>query len=593
MSIFSQLFTNFSLETLFALCVSLIRYLLPVLALWMLERCVRSMFSERYEPETWAYLGLPDGSSVPLRHWENTIGRSRYSDVVLDYPVVSRSHAALIRDDAGNWTLYDLDSKGGTTQDGYQILPEGAQLSDGDKFSLAGVQLQFIDLTAQERENLTQRRTAPGRYIHPGITLMILTVFQLLLAAAHSLSAEAEYVLPVTLSFSALALTEWIYYFIMRSIRRMGFEVETIAFFLSTLGLSVAATSVPEDMLKQSILLLAGIVLFIALGWWLRDLNRAKKIRWLAAAGALGLLALNLLISEELFGARNWIQVAGISLQPSEFVKIAYIYAGAATLDRLFMGRNLFLYIGFSAVCVGALALMGDFGTALIFFMTFLVISFLRSGNLATVFLAVAGAALAGFLVLTVRPYIAQRFATWGHVWEYANDAGYQQTRALSAVASGGLFGMGAGRGWLEDIVAADTDLVFAVVCEELGLLTALCAIAAVIILAAFAVRNAAQARSSFYVIAACAAVSMMMVQLGLNVFGSLDILPFTGVTFPFVSRGGSSLISCWALLAYVKAGDTRRNASFVMKSPATYRDSLPEIEEPEDYDAGWEEVRL
>ncbi|MDO4749642.1 MAG: FtsW/RodA/SpoVE family cell cycle protein, partial [Eubacteriales bacterium] len=345
-----------------------------------------------------------------------------------------------------------------------------------------------------------------------------------------------------------------------------------IAFFLSAVGLSVSASSVPEDMVKQCILLLAGIVLFFLLGWWLRSPRRIRSTRWLAAAAAVGLLALNLVLSEAVFGAKNWLTIGGFSFQPSEFVKILYVYAGAATLDRLFRRRNLFMFIAFSAVCVGALALMGDYGTAVVFFVGFLVISFMRSGSFATVFLAVSGAGLAGFLVLSVKPYIAQRFAAWGHVWEDPLGRGYQQVRAMSAAASGGLFGQGAGDGWLVDIVAADTDLVFAVVCEELGLLIAVFCIAAVLLLAAFAVRSAAAGRSAYFVIAACAAVSMMMCQLGLNVFGSLDILPFTGVTFPFVSRGGSSLISCWALLAFIKAADTRRSASFVVSAPASLR---------------------
>lgn len=136
----------------------------------------------------------------------------------------------------------------------------------------------------------------------------------------------------------------------------------------------------------------------------------------------------------------------------------------------------------------------------------------------------------------------------------------------MSAAASGGLFGKGAGAGWLKGVVAANTDMVFGVLCEELGLIVAVCAILAILTLAFFAVRSAAHGRSSYYVIAACAAVSMMMVQLSLNVFGSMDILPFTGVTFPFVSKGGTSLLSCWMLLAFVKAADTRRGASFVVK---------------------------
>ena len=128
---------------------------------------------------------------------------------------------------------------------------------------------------------------------------------------------------------------------------------------------------------------------------------------------------------------------------------------------------------------------------------------------------------------------------------------------------------MGAGAGWLTGIVAADTDLVFCVLCEELGLVTGVLAVLAIVMLCVFAVRDAAGSRSGFYVIAACASVSVMLVQTALNVLGSVDILPFTGVTFPFVSRGGSSLVSCWTLLAFIKAADTRQNASFAQKLPA------------------------
>ena len=85
-------------------------------------------------------------------------------------------------------------------------------------------------------------------------------------------------------------------------------------------------------------------------------------------------------------------------------------------------------------------------------------------------------------------------------------------------------------------------------------------------VLALFAFRSAAHGRSTYYVIAACAAASLMIVQMSLNVFGSLDILPFTGVTFPFASKGGTSLISCWMLLAFIKAADTRKDASFVVR---------------------------
>ena len=442
-----------------------------------------------------------------------------------------------------------------------------APLHGGDTIRLGKTDLRFLALSDAQRATLQRKRPVTGRKVQPAATLLLLVCFQLVLLFQFFFTADTEDLFSISLAFGMLFALEWFAYFVMRSISVRGFEPETIAFFLTTVGFSVVASSAPESMVRQCLLFLAALAVFFALGVWLRDLRRVRAMRWLMAGAALGFLALNLLLSEEIWGAKNWLSIAGQSLQPSEFVKIAYVYAGAATLDRLFRRRNLILFIGFSAVCVGALALMGDFGTALVFFVCFLVISFMRSGSFATLFLAIGSAALAVMLVLTVKPYVAQRFATWGHAWEDPLSAGYQQVRTMSALASGGLFGRGAGAGWLKDIVAANTDMVFGVVCEELGLIVGLCCVMSILLLAVFSVRSAAAGRSSYYVIASCATVTIFMTQLALNVFGSLDILPFTGVTFPFVSKGGSSLISCWGMLAYIKAGDTRQGGSFALRT--------------------------
>ena len=543
------------------------KYVLPFLSLWILIRCVRSMLREKYEPEIWGY--ILDGrnkTTYPLTHWENMLGRTRNADVHLTNRSVQRVHGVLIRDDNGKWKIFDTFSRGRIAVNGKQVQPDGSPIKSGDSLAIGNEPLVFAEISSAKHAQLESRRTRAGRNVGPGLTLFGLTVFQSFLLLQHTLSAKDEHINNVILGIVALILIEWFCYFLMRSIRRNGFEVEILAFFLTTLGLSVVATSTPEDIFKEIILIVMGIVLFFMVGWWLRDLERSKKYRLTVAIVALIFLILNLLVSRVTNGAKNWILLGGFSIQPSEIVKVAYIYVGAATLDRLFQKRNLIVFIGFSAICVMALALMGDFGTALIFFATFLVISFMRSGSFATVALAITGAGLAGFLVLSIKPYIAQRFATWGHAWQDIYGAGYQQTRAMSAAASGGMFGKGAGSGWLKDIVAANTDMVFGVICEENGLLIALCALLAIVVLAFFAVRSAQHGRSSYYVIAACATVSMLMVQMSLNVFGSMDILPFTGVTFPFVSKGGTSLLSCWMLLAFVKASDTRKGASFVVK---------------------------
>ena len=555
------------MDEIIRICMTTSHVMVPFLALIVLFRCVRSMLAGRADPETWGYLVSPEGTVQPLLHWECIIGRARSSDVKLPYRDVASVHAVLTRNDKGDWTVHNLSRKGGVKVNGKQV-DNTAPIFDGDWLACSSHAMQFAVNTELHRALQERRRSIAGWRVAPGVTLFFLTLLQALLVLEFSVSKVSDHLIPIALAFSGLVLLEWLCYLMIRSMDRSGFEPETIAFFLCTLGLAVCATATPGALTFQVILLLVGVAAFFLFGWWLRDLIRVKALRWPMAILALIFLALNLVVGRITNGARNWILLGGFSLQPSEFIKIAFIYVGATTLERMFRSKSILFFIGFSAICVGGLALMGDMGSALVFFATFLVIAFMRSGSFATVLLAVTSAVMAGTLVLSVKPYVAQRFQTWGHVWEDVNGAGYQQTRALSAAASGGLFGQGAGNGWLKNIFAANTDMVWALLCEELGLIVAICAILALVALAVFTVKNAARNRSSYYVIAGCAAVTSMMVQVALNVFGSLDILPFTGVTFPFVSHGGSSLLSCWFLLAFIKAADTRRGGSFIVTTP-------------------------
>ncbi len=541
------------------------RFLLPLFAVVVVWRSVRSLLGKEHDLEEWGCLTLPNGSSLPLHHWENIIGRARNSDVSIQYPTVSRNHAALIRDDRGNWRVYDLGSKSGVFLNGLKVDGRAA-VRDGDILMLGGAELVFAVYGQSHQARRAKERERPGREIRPSLTLFSLTAFQLALGLQLSVAAGDALTAAVPLSFLGLIALMWLGFILTRLMRRVAFEVETLAFFLSTLGLAVVATSAPENLYKELALIAAGLCLYYLLGWFLRDLTRAVRLRWPIAVAGLLLLGATLVLSKTVLGAKNWIEIAGgISVQPSEFVKLAFVCAGAATLDRLFARRNLVLFVAFSGACVMALALMGDFGTALVFFVAYLTISFLRSGDLATIVLSVAGAGLAGFMAVTLKPYVAGRFTAWGHAWENAYASGYQQTRTMSAAAGGGLFGVGGGNGWLKHIFAADTDMVFGVVSEELGLIVAVCAVFCLLALAFYAVRSGSSARSTYYVIGACAAVSILLAQMILNVFGSVDMLPFTGVTFPFVSTGGSSLVTCWGLLAFVKAADNRQNASFAV----------------------------
>ena len=553
-----------------------LQFLLPLLALVILIRCGRSLLQGRIEREVWGYLVTRERKAFPLNHWENLIGRSSRCDVVLNYPTVSRSHAALIRDDRGEWVLYPLQAKNGVLLNG-ELITDPVPVWEGDRFDMGGLVVSFMPATEEELRAQAERRTKPGRRFSQGLTLVLVTLFQFILCFKLLLTNWAEYGQVILQCFGILTLSMWFLYAICRVLRRRGFEIETLAFFLTTLCLTVTADSAPASLYKQTACVILGLFLFFGMSLMLRNLELAKKFRWPAAFLSIALLSFNVLFGARLFGARNWVRVGSITFQPSELVKIVFILVGAATLERMFSKRYLILTLLFSAFCVGCLGLMSDFGTALIFFVAFLAIAFLRSGDLASVLFMTAAAVFAGFIILKYKSYIAARFMVYRHVWEDTLHYGYQQTRTMSAIASGGLFGRGLGNGWLKGIGAANTDLVFGVISEELGLILALCTVVAIVLLALFAVKEAATARSCFYVIAACATGMVFVVQSMLNVFGSTDLLPLTGVTLPFVSCGGSSMISCWALLAYIKASDTRQNASLAVRLPRRARRGEPE----------------
>ena len=316
-------------------------------------------------------------------------------------------------------------------------------------------------------------------------------------------------------------------------------------------------------MKTQLAAIVLGVVVYDILLWFLQDVKRVMAIRVPLAVFTLAFFALSFLyirfIGGHTNGAYNWIKFGGFSVQPAEFVKIAFIFVGAASLDKLLTTKNIYLYIFFALGCIGIPVLMRDLGTALIFFFTFIIISFMRSGDIRSILFISAIAVVGAVIVIALKPYVANRFAAWRHVWENIdNSKGYQQVRTLIYSVSGGLFGLGVGKGKLRYIFASSNDLVFGVVSEELGMIVSFAIVIAFAIIAIYAVSNSRSAPSTFYSIAACSAAAMLLFQTSLNIFGITDILPLTGVTLPFVSQGGSSMICSWALFAFIKSADIR-----------------------------------
>lgn len=543
--------------------LAVMRFVAPALVVFLLWRCCRGLLLFRREPEIWAWLTLSDGSRLPITHWENIIGRQKNCDIVIDFPTVSRNHAVLTRYDDGSWTVSDAQSKSGVRVNGKRM--EICALHPGDVIDIGGVEMTMEPISAQQVKRLEQLRTRGSSAIESISNLLLLSVFQALSCMGFLLAGSDE-PMSVIMGYGGIMALQWALLGFYLILRRPAFELETVAFLLCSMGMAAICAVCPGESVKQVVALALGIGVFLVVAWSMRDLERAKKMRYVAAVAGIGLLVVTLLFGKEYYGAKNWLVIGSFSIQPSELAKVCFVYVGASAMERIMNKRNIIGFIVYTLAVCGCLALMNDFGTALIFFFAFLMIAYLRSGSFGTVALALTALGFAGVIGVKLAPHALRRFASWRHIWDAPLAEGYQQTRALMCIASGGFFGLGIGRGWMKNLFAADSDMVFATLAEEWGLVMPLLLVVALIAIALFAVRCAGISRSSFYTIGAITAGTVLIVQTIFNVLGTLDVLPLTGVTMPFVSNGGSSMICSWGLLAFIKASDTRKAASFAVR---------------------------
>lgn len=554
------------MTVIYDLAIVALRILMPVYAIIIVYQCYAAMRRRRRPEKPLVTLyNTVTGLKLPVIFWENSIGRSRASDIVVDDPAVSRNHCVLLRRASG-WYICDTGSKGGTYVNGEEAVGRTRVRID-DVISVGNSQFQFLrgeDYDENLRYSWFFKKANNKPAMKSWKLMLLITLFHFFMCVEAVFWQDGTNKYSPLVLFGCLAVAEWTFFFVSSKVlKRVSFELESLALFLTGVGVMLLVRQVERSAYVQLIAAVVGMALFCVIIKFIEDPDRTSstKLRYGLMIAAVGLLGVSIVFGKITYGAANWISIGGISLQPSEIVKIIYIFIGANTLDRLQTKKNLFEFIIFSAVCVGLLALMGDFGTALIFFMTFLLISFMRSGDFKTVILAIVAAVFGVSIVLRFKSYVLDRFKAWGHAWEYANDLGYQQTHVLTYIASGGLFGVGIGNGFLKGVGASESDLVFGLVSEEMGVIVAITLAVAVACLVIYARAITTRSRSTFYSISACCAAGLLVIQLSLNVFGATDILPLTGVTFPFISCGGSSVLSCWGLIAFIKAADERTYA--------------------------------
>lgn len=551
----------FDFSVIIDIGVVALRILLPLYAIFIVYQCYAAMRRRRRpEKPLVTLMNTRTFEKIPVLFWENSIGRKKSNDVVVEDAAVSKVHAVLLRRDEG-WFINDTESLHGTFVNGRRT--EGrTQVYIDDIIRVGNTDFQFLrgeEYNEELRSSWFFKNPSQKPAVKSWKLMLMITLFHFFMTVEAVYWNDGKNLLSPLIIFGIVAAVNWgmfiVSYF---GLRRTTFELEALALFLSGIGTILLARQYERSAYMQVISTVVGFVIFCAIIKLIEDPDKLYRFRIPLMIAAVGLLGVSIVFGKVTNGAANWVYIGPLSFQPSELVKVIYILIGAGALDKLNTKKDLFIFIGFSVVCVGLLAVMRDLGTALIFFVTFLLIAFMRSGDFKTIILAVSAAVFGAIFAIRFMPYVADRFKAYRHVWEYAQAEGYQQTHVLTFIASGGLFGVGIGNGFLKQVAASESDLVFGLVAEEMGIIVAITLALAVALLVVYARAITTRSRSTFYSISACCAAGLLVVQLTLNIFGATDLLPLTGVTFPFISAGGSSVIGCWGLIAFIKAADER-----------------------------------
>lgn len=323
----------------------------------------------------------------------------------------------------------------------------------------------------------------------------------------------------------------------------------SVATFLCSIGILVVYRIAPQKGVNQGINFLAGLLAMVLTMQVMRHFSAFRRFLPFVGLVSLGLMAMPVLIGHEQGGAKAWVSLGGLNFQPSEIVKVSLVLVNAYLLSR----RKLAFSMAYTGVCLAVLVLQKDMGTALIYYVTALVMMYASTGSmllLAGGVLGAGGALVAGYDLLKKIGFahIERRITAWLNPWGRYEQEGFQTVQSLLAIVNGGPFGMGLGAGNASRIPVRDTDSIFPFIVNEFGIIFGVCLVALYMLLLLRAASVATRAGSKANALAALGCASFLVFQTFVIIGGNINLIPITGVTLPFVSYGGTSLLSALSL---------------------------------------------
>lgn len=333
-----------------------------------------------------------------------------------------------------------------------------------------------------------------------------------------------------------------------RILPNTGLVIFNCITFLLDVGLIILSRIEFGLAVRQFLWIIAGIGLTFFLPVFFRF---TFKFKWAAnfyILAGIFLLGMNFLYSRQINGAINWLSISGLRFQPSEVLKLIYVFYLGYALGR--SHKNFVMPTIFSSAIILFLVMQKDLGAALIFFVLFSGQMYFASGNkkifLGTIFLIILGF----FIGYFVFPHVRARIISWLNPWANIKNEGYQIAQSLFAICSGNIFGSGLTLGFVKYIPVAQSDFIFAAICEEFGNIFSIGIILIFILIILSICRILSMCNDDFFAVILNGIMILTGWQSFLIIGGCIKLIPLTGVTLPFVSYGGTSLVINILLLA-------------------------------------------
>lgn len=304
---------------------------------------------------------------------------------------------------------------------------------------------------------------------------------------------------------------------------------------------------------RQFSIAVAASLITLLVPFLIRHIHFLHRLPYLYAAVGIVLLAMVAVMGQTSYGAKLTFTFFGITLQPSEFIKILFVFFVASMFYHSTEFKQIVITTVIAAIHVLILVLSKDLGSALIFFITYLVMLYVATRNVGYLLAGMTSGVLASLVAYKLFSHVRVRVLAWKDPMSVIDNQGYQICQSLFAIGTGGWFGMGLYQGLPNKIPVADEDFVFSAIAEEMGGLFAICLILVCTSCYLMFLNIAMQIREYFYKLIALGLGTVYGFQVFLTIGGVIKFIPSTGVTLPIISYGGSSLLSTFILFAVIQ----------------------------------------